>query len=98
MAVTFKFLGQEIPIYEPLRNAVIALQSEVESDIEILEDKLRLRNSLERIEREVLKKPPPNLKKYSISLIISQKRFVIRTMNTTLSSRVSCRTRSRWGK
>ena len=49
MAVTFKFLGQEIPIYEPLRNAVIALQSEVESDIEILEDKLRLRNSLERM-------------------------------------------------
>lgn len=31
LAVTFEILGQEIPIYEPLRTAVIELQAEVEA-------------------------------------------------------------------
>jgi hypothetical protein len=34
MAVTFEILGQEITIYEPLRNAIIALQAEVEAEVE----------------------------------------------------------------
>jgi hypothetical protein len=32
LAVTFEILGQEIPIYEPLRTAVIELQAEVEAE------------------------------------------------------------------
>ncbi|MBI3652111.1 MAG: S8 family peptidase [Acidobacteria bacterium] len=37
LAVTFEILGQEIPIYEPLRTAIIELQTEIEaeSDIEV---------------------------------------------------------------
>ena len=35
MAVTFEILGQEIPIYEPLRNAVTELQSEVEAEASV---------------------------------------------------------------
>ena len=35
MAVTFEIVGQEINIYDPLRNAVIELQAEVEVEIEI---------------------------------------------------------------
>jgi hypothetical protein len=34
LAVTFEILGQEIPIYEPLRAAVIELQAEVEAEVE----------------------------------------------------------------
>lgn len=34
LAVTFEIVGQEIPIYEPLRTAVLALQSEVEAEME----------------------------------------------------------------
>lgn len=34
MAVTFEILGQEIPIYEPLRTAIIELQTEVEAEVE----------------------------------------------------------------
>ena len=34
LAVTFQIVGQEIPIYEPLRTAVLELQSEVEAEIE----------------------------------------------------------------
>ncbi|MDQ3473245.1 MAG: hypothetical protein M3447_05860, partial [Acidobacteriota bacterium] len=34
LVVTFEIVGQEIPIYEPLRTAVLELQSEVEADIE----------------------------------------------------------------
>lgn len=34
LAVTFEIVGQEIPIYEPLRTAVLALQSEVEVEME----------------------------------------------------------------
>lgn len=34
LVVTFEILGQEIPIYEPPRAAVLELQSEVEADIE----------------------------------------------------------------
>ena len=34
LAVTFQIVGQEIPIYAPLRTAVLELQSEVESEIE----------------------------------------------------------------
>ena len=33
LAVTFEILGQEIAIYEPLRTAVIELQTEVEAEI-----------------------------------------------------------------
>jgi hypothetical protein len=32
LTVTFEILGQEIPIYEPLRTAVITLQAEVEAE------------------------------------------------------------------
>jgi len=35
MAVTLEILGQEIAIYEPLRTAVIELQSEIEAEAEI---------------------------------------------------------------
>jgi hypothetical protein len=34
LAVTFEILGQEIAIYEPLRAAVIELQTQVEAEIE----------------------------------------------------------------
>jgi hypothetical protein len=34
LAVTFEILGQEIAIYEPLRTAVIELQTQVEAEIE----------------------------------------------------------------
>lgn len=34
LAVTFEIVGQEIAIYEPLRTAVLALQSEVEAEME----------------------------------------------------------------
>jgi len=34
LAVTLEILGQEIPIYEPLRTAAIELQTEVEAEIE----------------------------------------------------------------
>ncbi len=34
LAVSFEIVGQEIPIYEPLRAAVLALQSEVEAEME----------------------------------------------------------------
>lgn len=34
LTVTFEILGQEIPIYEPLRTAVIELQAEVETEAE----------------------------------------------------------------
>lgn len=34
LVVTFEIVGQEIPIYEPLRTAVLQLQSEVEAEIE----------------------------------------------------------------
>ena len=34
LAVTFEIIGQEIPIYEPLRAAVLELQSEVETEVE----------------------------------------------------------------
>ncbi len=35
MAVTFEILGQEIAIYEPMRNALIDLQAEVEAEVEV---------------------------------------------------------------
>lgn len=35
MAVTFEILGKEISIYEPLRTALLELQSEIESEIEL---------------------------------------------------------------
>jgi hypothetical protein len=35
LTVTFEILGQEIPIYEPLRTAVIELQAEVEAEAEV---------------------------------------------------------------
>ncbi len=35
LVVTFDIVGQEIPIYEPLRTAVLELQSEVEAEIEV---------------------------------------------------------------
>ena len=35
LAVTFEIVGQEIPIYEPLRAAVIELESEVEAEVEV---------------------------------------------------------------
>ncbi len=34
LAVTFQIVGQEIPIYEPLRTAVLELQSQVEAEVE----------------------------------------------------------------
>ncbi|HUY31869.1 MAG TPA: S8 family peptidase [Pirellulales bacterium] len=34
LAVTFEIVGKEIPIYEPLRAAVLALKSEVEAEME----------------------------------------------------------------
>lgn len=34
LAVTFEIIGPKIPNYEPLRNAVLALQSEVETEVE----------------------------------------------------------------
>jgi Subtilase family len=34
LAVTFQIVGQEIPIYEPLRAAVLELESEVEAEME----------------------------------------------------------------
>jgi hypothetical protein len=34
LAVTFEIVGQEIPIYEPLRMAVLELQAEVEAEVE----------------------------------------------------------------
>ena len=34
LAVTFELVGAEIPIYEPLRTAVLELESQVESDVE----------------------------------------------------------------
>ena len=34
LVVTFEIVGQEIPIYLPLRTAVLELQSEVEAEIE----------------------------------------------------------------
>lgn len=34
LAVTFEIVGQEIPIYEPLRAAVLELESEVEAEVE----------------------------------------------------------------
>ena len=34
LTVTFEILGHEIPIYEPLRTAVIELQAEVEAEVE----------------------------------------------------------------
>lgn len=34
LAVTFEIVGQEIPIYEPLRTAVLELQAEVEAEVE----------------------------------------------------------------
>lgn len=38
LAVTFEIVGQEIPIYEPLRTAVLELQSEVEAEMEAEQD------------------------------------------------------------
>lgn len=35
LVVTFDIIGQEIPIYEPLRTAVLELQSEIESEVEV---------------------------------------------------------------
>ena len=35
LAVTFEIVGQEIPIYEPLLQAVIDLQAEVEEEVEV---------------------------------------------------------------
>jgi hypothetical protein len=35
LAVTFEILGQEIPIYEALRTAIIELQAEVEAEAEV---------------------------------------------------------------
>ena len=35
LAVTFQILGEEIAIYEPLRTAVIELQTEVEVEVEV---------------------------------------------------------------
>ena len=35
LVVTFDIVGQEIPIYEPLRTAVLELQTEVEAEIEV---------------------------------------------------------------
>ena len=35
LVVTFEIVGQEIPIYEPLKNAVLELRSEVEAEIEV---------------------------------------------------------------
>jgi len=35
LAVTFEIVGQEIPIYEPLRTAVLELQTEVEAELEM---------------------------------------------------------------
>jgi hypothetical protein len=35
LAVTFEIVGQEIPIYEPLRAAVLNLQSKVEAETEV---------------------------------------------------------------
>ncbi|MEZ6127066.1 MAG: S8 family peptidase [Planctomycetaceae bacterium] len=35
LVVTFEIVGQEIPIYEPLRTAVLDLQAEVEAEIEM---------------------------------------------------------------
>jgi hypothetical protein len=32
--VTFEIVGEEIPIYEPLRIAVLELQSQVEAEVE----------------------------------------------------------------
>lgn len=34
LAVTFEIVGQEIPIYEPLRAAILELQSQVEAEVE----------------------------------------------------------------
>jgi hypothetical protein len=34
LVVTLEIVGQEIPIYEPLRTAVLELQSEVEAEVE----------------------------------------------------------------
>ncbi len=33
LAVSVEILGQEIPIYEPLRTAILELQSELEADV-----------------------------------------------------------------
>lgn len=35
MAVTFEILGQEIPIYEPLRNAIIEIETDVEAEVDV---------------------------------------------------------------
>lgn len=35
LVVTFDIAGQEIPIYQPLRTAVLELQAEVEAEIEV---------------------------------------------------------------
>ncbi|MCA9140555.1 MAG: hypothetical protein KDB00_27475 [Planctomycetales bacterium] len=35
IAVTFEVIGQEIAIYEPLRNAVMDLQASVEAEVEV---------------------------------------------------------------
>jgi hypothetical protein len=35
LAVTFEIIGKEIQIYEPLRTAVLKLQSEIEAEVEI---------------------------------------------------------------
>ena len=35
LVVTFEIVGQEIPIYEPLRTAVLDLQAEVEAELEM---------------------------------------------------------------
>lgn len=35
LAVTFQILGEEIAIYEPLRTAIIELQTEVEAEVEV---------------------------------------------------------------
>jgi hypothetical protein len=38
LAVTFEIVGKEIPIYEPLRTAVLELESEVETEVEVEAD------------------------------------------------------------
>ena len=35
LAVTFEIVGQEIRIYDPLRTAVLELQSQIETELEV---------------------------------------------------------------
>ena len=50
LVVTFEIVGQEIPIYEPLRAAVDDLRAEVEGEVEA---ELELENLLEIAERRI---------------------------------------------